>query len=120
MRWRVTIAAALILAVLLGGTVCRTKVQQQCGLVETLLLQAAAELRPELLEEADRLWERGLPLLSCLLPHDRLERVGEGIARANGYLQTGEQAGFRVQIEGLLYLLDDIREYDYINFQTLL
>jgi hypothetical protein len=120
MRWRVTIAAALILAVLLGGTVCRTKVRQQCSLVETLLLQAAAELRPELLEEADRLWERGLPLLSCLLPHDRLERVGEGLARAEGFLKAGDRPSFFAQIEALLYLLDDIREYDYINFQTLL
>ena len=120
MRWRVTIAAALILAVLLGGTVCRTKVQQQCGLVETLLLQAETELRPELLEEADRLWERGLPLLSCLLPHDRLERVGEGLARAEGFLKAGDRPSFFAQIEALLYLLDDIREYDYINFQTLL
>ena len=120
MRWRVTIAAALILAVLLGGTVCRAEVQRRCGLVETLLLRAAAELRPELLEEADRLWERGLPLLSCLLPHDRLERVGEGLARAEGFLKAGDRPAFSAQIAALLYLLDDIREYDYINFQTLL
>ena len=120
MRWRVTIAAALILAVLLGGTVCRAEVQRRCSLMEKLLLQAAAELRPELLEEADRLWGRGLPLLSCLLPHDRLERVGEGLARAEGFLKAGDRSSFFAQIEALLYLLDDIREYDYINFQTLL
>ena len=120
MRWRVTIAAALILAVLLGGTVCRAEVQRRCSLMEKLLLQAAAELQPELLEEADRLWEQGLPLLSCLLPHDRLERVGEGLARAEGFLKAGDRPAFSAQIVALLYLLDDIREYDYINFQTLL
>ena len=119
MRWRVTIAAALILAVLLGGTVCRTKVQQQCGLVETLLLRAAAELRPELLEEAGRLWERGLPLLSCLLPHDRLERVGEGLARAEGQFSAGETAAAADQIRMVLYLLGAVREYDHINLKNL-
>ena len=114
MRWRVLTAVLLIVALLAGGIAFRWVVNDTCRRVENLLRQSGP------LEEAQALWERRLPLLSCVITHDRLERVGEGLARANGYLQTGEQAGFRVQIEGLLYLLDDIREYDHINVQTLL
>ena len=120
MRWRVMMASVLILALLSGGVVCRSLVERRCREVEALLRQAEAELQPMRMEEAGRLWEQGLPLLSCLLSHDRLERVGEGLARAESLLRTGDRSAFSAQIAALLYLLDDIREYDHINSQTLL
>ncbi|MBR5536279.1 MAG: DUF4363 family protein [Clostridia bacterium] len=120
MRWRVLIAAILIVALLVGGGVCRRKVGVCCGEVAELVKLARAELRPEPLEEAARIWERRLPLLSCVLTHDRLERVGEGLARAEGFLRAGDRGNFLAQIDGLLYFLDDIREYDHIRLQALL
>lgn len=120
MKWRVLTAVALILALLVGGVTVRRVVSDTCREVERLLQRTEIDLQPGPLEEAQDLWERRLPLLSCVVMHDHLERVGEGLARADGYLQAGEQAGFRAQIKGLLYLLDDIREYDHINVQTLL
>ena len=120
MRWRVLIAAVLIVALLVGGGVCRQKVGACCGEVAGLVEQARAELRPEPLEEAARIWEWRLPLLSCVLTHDRLERVGEGLARAESLLRLGDEGAFAAQIDALLYLLDDIREYDHIRLQTLL
>ena len=88
--------------------------------VAELVECARDELRPEPLEEAARLWEQRLPLLSCVLTHDRLERVGEGIARAESLLRLGDAGDFAAQIDALLYLLDDIREYDHIRLQSLL
>ncbi len=120
MQWRVLTAVALILALLAGGMICRGAVADSCGAVEAMLRQAKASPAPESLERARALWESRLPLLSCVLTHDRLERVGEGLARAAGCLQAGDAAAFAAQIESLLYLLDDIREYDHINAQTLL
>ena len=120
MKWRVLTAVALILALLVGGVTVRRVVSNTCREMESLLQQAEIDLQSGTLEAAQDLWEQRLPLLSCVVMHDHLERVGEGLARAEGYLQTGEQAGFRAQIESLLYLLDDIREYDHINVQTML
>ena len=120
MRWRVMIAAVLIVALLAGGVVCRRKVGICCGEVAALVEQAQIELRPEPLQEAARLWKQRLPLLSCVLTHDRLERVGEGIARAESLLRLGNAGDFAAQVNALLYQLEDIREYDYIRLQTLL
>lgn len=120
MRWRVLTAAVLILSLLSGGAVCRGQVGACCGEVERLLELAEDGLRPAMLKEAALVWEENLPLLSCVLTHDRLERVGEGLARAEAFLLAGDRAAFSAQIGALRYLLDDIREYDHIRLQTLL
>lgn len=120
MKWRVLTAVVLILALLVGGVMFRRAVSDTCRQVGTILQQAGADMQPGTMEAARELWEGRLPLLSCVVAHDRLERVGEGLARANGYLQAGARGAFRGQIEGVLYLLEDIREYDDITVQTLL
>ena len=120
MKGRVLIAAALILALLSGGAVCRGHVERCCGEVERLLALAEADGQPTALKEAMAVWESNLPLLSCVLNHDRLERVGEGLARADGFLEAGDRSAFSAQIGALRYLLEDIREYDDIRLQTLL
>ena len=120
MRWRILTAAVLIFILLAGGWFLQRTVAHACGEIESMLRQAKSDLRPEGVEAARVQWESKLPLLSCVVAHDRLERVGEGLARAEGYLRAGERADFAAQIEAVLYLLDDIREYDHINLQTLL
>ncbi len=119
MGWRVWVAAALLLAILGGGLVCRTLVADHCRQVEDLLRQAR-EGRMEPLEQALELWERRLPFLSSLLNHEVLEEVGACLARARGRLESGDRAGCREEIEGALYLLDDVREYDRVSGKNLL
>ena len=120
MTWRILAAAGLIVVLLAGGVLLRGAVADTCAAVGKLLEQAAADRDPETLDSALALWEERLPLLSCAVTHDRLERIGEGIIRAKGCLEAGTEPAFRVQLASVLYLLEDIREYDDINVRTVL
>lgn len=121
MRWRVTVAAGLLLATLAGGLWCRTEVAGHCRKIEALVqqVQDAPDDRTPLLT-AQALWEERLPFLSSLLNHEVLEQIGTCLARAEGCLLAGDRAGFMEQLDAALYLLDDIREYDDISWKNLL
>lgn len=125
MQWRVLTALVLIGLIVAGGLVCRQQVAVCCDKVEVLLRQAEVQLEDdpalsaEALEQAMLLWEEDLPLLSALLNHGRLENVGRDLSRGLGYVETGDPSGCLAQIGAALYLLDDIREYDHIDWKTL-
>lgn len=119
MRWRVLTALLLIGSIVAGGLFCRSIVAQTCRQVESLLRQPNDQLNQEALEQALQLWEDALPILSTLLHHQRLEEVGQGLARSLGALRAGDIGGCTAQMDGVLYELDDIREYDHINWKTL-
>ena len=121
MRWRVIVAAGLLLGTLFAGLWCRSQVTDHCHRIESL----AARVRDDpgdraALEEAIILWDRRLPFLSSLLNHEVLEQVGTALARAESCLLAGDRAGCMEQLDAALYLLDDIREYDDINWKNLL
>ncbi len=121
MRWRVVVAAALLLGTLGTGLWCRAEVAAHCRRVEELTTRVQQD--PEnaaALDQALNLWEARLPFLSSLLNHEVLEQVGTCLARARGCLSAGDRAGCLEQLDAALYLLDDIREYDDINWKNLL
>lgn len=121
MRWRMVAAAALLLGTLCAGLWCREAVADHCRRVEGLVARVQADAGDRAaLEEALALWERRLPFLSSLLNHEVLEQVGACLSRARGCLIQGDEAGCMEQLEAALYLLDDIREYDDINWKNLL
>lgn len=125
MQWRVLMALGLIGLILFGGLFCRENVADRCDQVADLLRQVQSQLEgddspsPEILEQAMALWEKNLPVLSALLSHDRLENVGRDLSRGLGYLHVGDRPGCLAQIDAALYLLDDIREYDHVDWKTL-
>lgn len=116
MRWRVLTALLLIGMIVTGGIYCRSKIAGICGQMEDLLEQPPDHAA---LDEALQLWEDSLPMLSTLLHHQRLDEVGQSLARAAGALQQGDSGQYTAQIYALLYMLNDIREYDHINWKTL-
>ena len=118
MRWRVVVSAVLILSLLIGGVLCRAAVERYCGTVEALL-QASLSGDQRQLTLAQDLWETRLGLLSTLIDHEKLERVGEGIARAEALSSAGETVAAADQIRTVLYLLGAVREYDHINLKNL-
>ena len=119
MRWRVLTALILIGFVVTGGLFCRSKVTQTCRQVEQLLQQQRNQPDQEALTQALALWDEALPLLSTLMHHQRLEEVGHGLSCGLGALRAGDTGSCIMQIDGVLYLLDDIREYDHIHWKTL-
>ena len=119
MRWRILTATILLCATLAGGFICRRQVIQSCDDVLALLQSADSTPSQTQLEEALAHWENALPLLSSLLHQDRLERVGQSLSCALGYLQGGDEAGCLAQLGTAVYLLRDIREYDDILWQIL-
>ena len=117
MRWRVLIAFGIIAGILAAGLNFRIHVTNCCNEIEALLLQSEPSLQQ--LEQALNLWEKEVPLLSALLHHDLMERVGQELSRGLGLLKSGDLPGCKGQIDIILYLLDDIRDYDDISFKTL-
>ena len=118
MRWRVAVSMALILALLMGGVFCRLMVDRHCRAVEALL-QSWLSGDHRQLARAQDLWGKRLGLLSTLIDHEKLEKVGEGLARAEGLYAAGEAAAATEQIRTALYLLGAVREYDHINLKNL-
>lgn len=121
MLWRVVVAAALLLGTLGTGLWCRAEVAAHCQQVEQLAMQVRSDPQMDhALEQALILWEERLPFLSSLLNHEVLEQVGAYLSRARGCLSAGDVAGCMEQLDAAFYLLDDIREYDDINWKNLL
>ena len=118
MRWRVVVSAVLILSLMAGGLLCRAAVERHCCTVEELL-QASLSGNWGQLARAQSLWEEHLGLLSVLIDHEKLEAVGECIARAEGLFSAGEISSAADQIRTVLYLLSAVREYDHINLKNL-
>ena len=126
MRWRALTAAVLLAGILLGGLWCRAQVEEHCKTIEHMLAGLSAALEQGTLPDSgtlDRallLWEERLPFLSSLLDHEQLEQVGVGLSRASGCLRAKDRSGCLEQLRAVLYLLDDIGEYDHISLKTLL
>ena len=119
MRWRVLVAIVLLCAILTSGMLCRRQVIHCCDDVIALLQSTDGAPARQQLEDALERWEKALPLLSSLLHQDRLERVGQSLSCALGFLQGGDEAGCLAQTATAVYLLRDIREYDDILWQIL-
>lgn len=123
MQWRVITAMILLAAIFLGGLAARDWAGKQCLQTAQPLETLADQLEsgqpdPDLLSLAKARWEAGLPLLSSLISHDRLEQVSRLLAQAEGFLWTGEQAECAAQLRELCCLLEAIRQYDQITLQT--
>lgn len=121
MRCRVIVASLLLLGIMGTGLWCRGEVADHCRKIEALAARVQADPGDqEALEEALDLWEERIPFLSTLLNHELLEQVGVGLARAEGCLLASDRSGCLEQLQAVLYLLDDIREYDDMNWKNLL
>ena len=117
MRWRVVASAGILAAILVGGLLCRGAVERHCQRMETLLLRAEAG-EERALGQAVSLWETRLGFLSVLVHHEKLEAVGESLARAEGAFAAADPAA-AAYCHAARYLLSDIREYDHINLKNL-
>ncbi len=123
MQWRVVTAVFLLAAIFLGGLAARSWVDRLCRDTEQPLealwdQMQSRQYDPDLLSLARERWERGLPVLSSLVAHDRLEQVSRQLAQAEGFLMMGELDECSAQLSEIQYLLTAIREYDHITLQS--
>lgn len=126
MRWRVTVAAALLAATLLAGLALRARVVHLCDRVAAPLEQTAdaiivrKAIPLDSIASATEIWSNALPFFSALVTHEWLDGVTEGLARAEGFLSRGEDSEALAEIRALLILLKRIEEYDRLSLRNIL
>lgn len=123
MRWRVITAIILLAVIFLGGLAARSWAKNLCLRTAQPLEALEAQLQngqfdPDLLSLAKERWESGLPLLSSLITHDRLEQASRLLAQAEGFLWMGDLDECSAQLQELRCLLEAISQYDRLSLQT--
>lgn len=126
MRWRVTVAAALLAAALLAGLALRAHAVRLCGEIAGPLEQTAEALSGRKAVSLDSIvtarenWNNALPFFSALITHEWLDGVTEGLARAEGFLLCEEDSEALAELRSLLILLKRISEYDRLSLRNIL
>ena len=118
MRWRVITAAGLLIFLLAGGFWAQGRTARICDETDALLISPA--LREQNARQAAKIWEQSQPLLSSLIPHDRLEEVSCSLQRLIGLLQAGEEGEARAECLAVRAQLQKIRDFDQWTIQSLL
>lgn len=126
MHWRVILAAFIIAALLAGGLLSLRHTASLCSLVSAPLEQLSAQLQREapadltLLQQAMEIWQRGLPYLSSVLSHDRLDAVSGALFRAEGFLKAGDSGEALAEVRDALWQLSLLGQYDKPTVRSLL
>lgn len=120
MRARVWIAAALVAAMVVGGTVLQRRTAALCLETEALVRRGMEGADGEVLRQAEARWQAAQPYLTAMITHDRLDSVTESLARARAFFQAGEEQELRAELAAALRQLEHIREYDRVSIKTLL
>lgn len=126
MHWRVILAAFIIAALLAGGLLSLRHTASLCSLVSAPLEQLSAQLQREapadltLLQQAMEIWQRGLPYLSSILSHDRLDAVSGALFRAEGFLKAEDGGEALAEVRDALWQLSLLGQYDKPTVRSLL
>ncbi len=126
MQWRVILAACIIAALLAGGLVSLHHTAKLCTQVSSPLEQLSAQLQQKapadlaLLQQAMEIWQRGLPYLSSVLSHDRLDAISGALFRAEGFLKAGDSGEALAEVRDALWQLSLLGQYDKPTVRSLL
>ncbi len=126
MQWRVILAAFIIAALLAGGLVSLHHTAKLCTQVSSPLEQLSAQLQQKapadlaLLQQAMEIWQRGLPYLSSVLSHDRLDAISGALFRAEGFLKAGDSGEALAEVRDALWQLSLLGQYDKPTVRSLL
>mgnify|MGYP000160594975 FL=1 len=126
MHWRVILAAFIIAALLAGGLVSLHHTAKLCTQVSSPLEQLSAQLQQKapadlaLLQQAMEIWQRGLPYLSSVLAHDRLDAISGALFRAEGFLKAGDSGEALAEVRDALWQLSLLGQYDKPTVRSLL
>lgn len=126
MHWRVILAACIIAGLLAGGLVSLHHTAKLCTQVSSPLEQLSAQLQQKapadlaLLQQAMEIWQRGLPYLSSVLSHDRLDAISGALFRAEGFLKAGDSGEALAEVRDALWQLSLLGQYDQPAVRSLL
>ena len=126
MHWRVILAAFIIAALLAGGLLSLRHTASLCSRVSAPLEQLSAQLQREapadlaLLQQAMEIWQRGLPYLSSILSHDRLDAISGALFRAEGFLKAEDGGEALAEVRDALWQLSLLGQYDKPTVRSLL
>lgn len=126
MQWRVILAACIIAGLLAGGLVSLHHTAKLCTQVSSPLEQLSAQLQQKapadlaLLQKAMEIWQRGLPYLSSVLSHDRLDAISGALFRAEGFLKAGDSGEALAEVRDALWQLSLLGQYDQPAVRSLL
>lgn len=126
MQWRVILAACIIAGLLAGGLVSLRHTAKLCTQVSSPLEQLSAQLQQKapadlaLLQQAMEIWQRGLPYLSSILSHDRLDAISGALFRAEGFLKAGDSGEALAEVRDALWQLSLLGQYDKPTVRSLL
>lgn len=126
MHWRVILAAFIIAALLAGGLLSLRHTASLCSLVSAPLEQLSAQLQQKapadlaLLQQAMEIWQRGLPYLSSVLSHDRLDAISGALFRAEGFLKAEDGGEALAEVRDALWQLSLLGQYDKPTVRSLL
>lgn len=126
MHWRVILAAFIIAALLAGGLVSLHHTAKLCTQVSSPLEQLSAQLQQKapadlaLLQQAMEIWQRGLPYLSSVLSHDRLDAISGALFRAEGFLKAEDGGEALAEVRDALWQLSLLGQYDKPTVRSLL
>ena len=125
MRWRTAVAVALLILLPLGGggmrheTVRRSdELRVALEALESSVVDGAPHTAQ--LEQARECWLRSRRYFSALTDHERIDRVNESLARIEAFLSHDETAEVLAELNGLLAMVERLRDTDRLFLRNLL
>ena len=119
MKIRLTISILAILFVITLGVLCTGYTNKLCAdLYEQTEIAAKKYDRSSLLNIKAR-WEKNVPVLSALIPHEHIDGLSASLNKALSFLKDDDKNEFDAEISWALHQFGIIGSYDKPSFRSL-
>ena len=110
----VRVAAAVILLILITGAGIgfASYTARVCGELLEMNAAAAVSFDKVKLSEAAEAWRSRADILSCLIPHDHIDRITESYMKASVYIELGCLEEYSAELQSIKAGLTVLQNYD--------